>query len=82
MKIRPLAHTYTAQGATEFIVLTQPCSNPRTHDVSDPARRLFMRGGVAFAAGGLFSGLAGCTTDWAAKTVESLALSTCIFQGG
>ncbi len=35
-------------------------SNPSIHDVSDPARRLFMRGGMALAAGGLFSGLAGC----------------------
>jgi uncharacterized protein len=35
-------------------------SNLSIHDVSDPARRLFMRGGVALAAGGLFSGLSGC----------------------
>jgi uncharacterized protein len=35
-------------------------SNPSIHDVSDPARRLFMRGGVALASGGLFSGLSGC----------------------
>jgi uncharacterized protein len=35
-------------------------SNSSIHDVSDPARRLFMRGGVALAAGGLFSGLSGC----------------------
>jgi uncharacterized protein len=37
-------------------------TNPSIHDVSDPARRLFMRGGVALAAGGLFSGLSGCAS--------------------
>jgi uncharacterized protein len=41
-------------------------SNPSIHDVSDPARRLFMRGGVALAAGGLFSGLSGCASTGAA----------------
>jgi uncharacterized protein len=37
-------------------------SNPSIHEVSDPARRLFMRTSIAISAGGLFSGLAGCAT--------------------
>jgi uncharacterized protein len=37
-------------------------SNLSIHDVSDPARRLFLRGSVAVTAGGIFSGLAGCAT--------------------
>jgi len=34
--------------------------NPSIHQVSDPARRLFVKGGMAGAIGGLFAGLAGC----------------------
>jgi secreted PhoX family phosphatase len=37
-------------------------SNLNIHEVSDPARRLFVKGGVAAAASGLFAGLAGCAT--------------------
>ncbi len=56
-------------------------SNPSIHDVSDPARRLFMRGGVALAAGGLFSGLAGCANTGAAGSAplvgfKSVPIST------
>ncbi|WP_137892182.1 PhoX family phosphatase [Ramlibacter sp. 2FC] len=36
--------------------------NPSIHEVSDPARRLFVKGGMAAAVGGLFAGLAGCAT--------------------
>jgi uncharacterized protein len=45
---------------------SNPSANLHIHEVSDPARRLFMRGGVAMAAGGLFSGLAGCASTSAA----------------
>ena len=37
-------------------------SNLNIHEVSDPSRRLFVRGGVAAAASGLFAGLTGCAT--------------------
>ncbi len=35
-------------------------ANPSIHDVSDPSRRLFVRGGIATAMAGLFGPLAGC----------------------
>jgi uncharacterized protein len=41
---------------------SNPSSNLSIHEVSDAARRLFLRGGLGLAAGGLFSGLAGCAT--------------------
>ncbi len=37
-------------------------SNPSIHDVSDPARRIFLRGGLGAAATGLLAPLAGCAT--------------------
>ncbi len=37
-------------------------NNPSIHEVSDPARRLILRGGMGLAVGGIFSGLAGCAT--------------------
>ena len=37
-------------------------SNPSIHQLSDPARRLFLRGGVGAAATGLLAPLAGCAT--------------------
>ncbi len=37
-------------------------SNLNIHEVSDPSRRLFVKGGVAAAASGLFAGLTGCAT--------------------
>ena len=39
---------------------SNPSNNPSIHDVSDPARRMMLRGGLGLAAGGVFSGLAGC----------------------
>ncbi|MFM7330987.1 MAG: PhoX family protein [Brachymonas sp.] len=42
-------------------------NNPSIHEVSDPARRLILRGGLGLAAGGIFSGLAGCATGGAAS---------------
>ena len=47
-------------------------SNPSIHDVSDPARRLILRGGLGLAAGGIFSGLAGCATSGAASGTAPL----------
>ncbi|OUL98755.1 PhoX family protein [Variovorax sp. JS1663] len=35
-------------------------ANPTIHEVSDPARRVFIRGGLAATATGLFGALAGC----------------------
>jgi uncharacterized protein len=35
---------------------SNPSSNPSIHDVSDPARRLFMRTSIAISAGGIFGG--------------------------
>jgi secreted PhoX family phosphatase len=35
-------------------------SNPSIHEVSDPARRIFLRGGLGVAATGLLAPLAGC----------------------
>jgi secreted PhoX family phosphatase len=35
-------------------------SNPSIHDVSDPERRLWLRGGLGLSLGGLLSPLAGC----------------------
>ena len=40
-------------------------NNPSIHDVSDPARRMILRGGLGLAAGGIFGGLAGCATGGA-----------------
>jgi uncharacterized protein len=37
-------------------------SNPSIHDVSDPARRIVLRGGLGLAAAGLLAPLAGCAT--------------------
>ena len=42
-------------------------NNPSIHEVSDPARRLMLRGGMGMAIGGIFSGLAGCATGGAAS---------------
>jgi uncharacterized protein len=42
-------------------------NNPSIHEVSDPARRLVLRGGMGLALGGIFSGLAGCATGGAAS---------------
>jgi secreted PhoX family phosphatase len=42
---------------------SNPSSNPSIHEVSDPARRIVVRGGLAGAATGLLAPLvAGCTT--------------------
>jgi uncharacterized protein len=43
---------------------SNPSPNPSIHDVSDPARRVWLRGGVAALGGGLFgpAWLAGCAT--------------------
>lgn len=43
-------------------------SNPSIHEVSDPARRLILRGGLGLAAGGIFSGLAGCASSGGAAS--------------
>jgi uncharacterized protein len=51
---------------------SNPSSNPSIHDVSDPARRLILRGGIGLAAGGIFSGLAGCAAGGAALGKEPL----------
>ncbi|HSM23079.1 MAG TPA: PhoX family phosphatase, partial [Rubrivivax sp.] len=37
-------------------------SNPGIHDVSDPARRVVLRGGMGLAAATFFAPLAGCTS--------------------
>ncbi|HSQ73061.1 MAG TPA: PhoX family phosphatase [Rubrivivax sp.] len=37
-------------------------SNPSIHDVSDPARRIGLRGGFGLAAAAVFAPLAGCTS--------------------
>jgi secreted PhoX family phosphatase len=37
-------------------------SNRSIHEVSDPARRLFVKGSMAAAVGGLFTGLSGCAS--------------------
>ncbi len=42
-------------------------SNPTIHQVSDPARRMMLRGGLGLAAGGIFGGLAGCATGGMAQ---------------
>jgi len=41
-------------------------SNPTIHDVSDPARRMLLGGGLAAGIGGLLAPLAGCATGGAA----------------
>jgi uncharacterized protein len=57
-------------------------NNPSIHEVSDPARRLILRGGLGLAAGGIFSGLAGCATGGAGSGsgplvgFKSVAIST------
>jgi uncharacterized protein len=38
-------------------------SNPSIHDISAPERRLFLRGGLSVAVGGLLSGLGGCAAS-------------------
>jgi uncharacterized protein len=47
-------------------------SNPTIHEISDPARRLFIRSSAAVAASGLFGGLAGCATGGAASGGNAL----------
>jgi uncharacterized protein len=47
---------------------SNPSTNLSIHEVSDPSRRLFVCGGVAMAAGGLFSGLAGCASTGTASS--------------
>ena len=42
-------------------------SNPTIHQVSDPARRMMLRGGLGLAAGGIFGSLAGCATGGMAQ---------------
>jgi len=52
-------------------------TNPSIHDVSDPARRIFVRGGLAAAASGLFAPfalgtLAGCAATGSAGNAAAL----------
>jgi secreted PhoX family phosphatase len=53
-------------------------SNPSIHQLSDPARRLFLRGGVGAAATGLLAPLAGCATTGALPLLgfKSVPVST------
>jgi secreted PhoX family phosphatase len=60
---------------------SNPSSNPSIHEVSDPSRRLFVRGGVATAAGGLFAGLAGCASPASNTTDLSRAPRGIGFKG-
>jgi uncharacterized protein len=46
-------------------------NNPSIHDVSNPARRLMLRGGLGLAAGGIFGGLAGCASGSMATSGNS-----------
>ncbi|HEV8689795.1 MAG TPA: PhoX family phosphatase, partial [Ideonella sp.] len=52
--------------AKDFSVMedSNPSSNPSIHEVSDPARRVLLRGGLGVMAGGLFGmgALGGCAT--------------------
>ena len=62
---RPIARLQTARTmAKDFDTLedSNRSSNPSIHQLSDPARRLFLRGGVGAAATGLLAPLAGCAT--------------------
>ena len=47
-------------------------ANPSIHDVSDPSRRLFVRGGIATAMAGLFGPLAGCAIGAAGGSTASM----------
>ena len=47
---------------------SNPSTNPTIHDVSDPARRVFVRGGMAAAVAGLFGPLAAGTLAGCATT--------------
>jgi secreted PhoX family phosphatase len=47
-------------------------SNPSIHQISDPARRTVLRGGIGLAAVAIFAPLAGCATAPFAATVPRL----------
>ncbi|MCZ8254030.1 MAG: PhoX family phosphatase [Hylemonella sp.] len=48
-------------------------SNPSFHDVSDPARRTVLRGGLGAALGGLLAPLAGCASPGTRKPLLGFA---------
>ena len=56
---------------------SNPSANPTIHEVSDPSRRVFVRGGMAAAVAGLFGPLAagtlaGCATTGGSGNVSGL----------
>jgi len=50
--------------AKDFLTIedSNRSSNPSIHDVSDPARRVVLQGGIGLAAAAFFAPLAGCTS--------------------
>ena len=51
-------------------------ANPSIHDVSDPSRRVVLRGGLGALATGLLAPLAGCTTSSAAPSAVPRAAAS------
>ena len=52
---------------------SNPSANPTIHEVSDPSRRVFVRGGLAAAVAGLFGPLAAGTLAGCATTGSSVS---------
>jgi len=61
---------------------SNPSANPTIHEVSDPARRVLVRGGLAAAVAGLFGPLAGCASTAAGGSGAVAGLGRAIgFKG-